>query len=401
MTGWAAWSTILLLTLPILSAGCFLGYDSRWGQQKLAQQHAAQRSTPKPLPTARAGDDRVARRVLRVRAYATPGYAASVVDWQKQLAELIEQANAILRPEFDAQLELADLATFPNPASEDKLAGLLQQLGALDPASDVDWVVGLAVAVPRFAASPDELGIAPLLGRHIVLRAMSDAHEYEVITRNFSELSEDERRKLYHVRKQHKLCVTFLHELAHTLGVPHELSAQSLMNPSYHVEASDFSDEAAQIIRASLANRASPASPVLDSALASRLDAWLRAPDSAWEPASRDAELQKLAQFLSTRASTARLTPSPSKPPATQSAPIPSTVQGLSPEEQQSFDTARADLGAGHAAQARELAAPLFEKHASIPALQSLRCDIAMAIGGDWETISAECPGQSPFGGSK
>jgi hypothetical protein len=391
MKGGSALARIAFLAALALSGGCFVGYDSRWAQQKQAQQHAAQRSTPKQLPSQTAGAPRVARRVLKLRAYATPGYTVSVVDWQKQLGALVERANAVFGPEFGAEFEVEELRTFPEPASEEKLDGLLQQLSALDPASDVDWVVGLAVASPRFAASADDLGIARLPGRHIVLRAMSDVHEYEAITRDFTKISEDERLKLYHVRKLHKLCTTFLHEIAHTLGVPHELSADSLMSPRYHVEASDFSDEAAQIIRASLASRVSPASPVLDAALASQLDASLRAPDSAWEPVSRDAVLAQLTQFSA---------PPLAKPPAESSASVVSTmpVPGLSPEEQRSFDAARAELSAGRAARARELGAKLFAKYSTVPEVQSLRCDTAMAIGGDWDAINAECPGLSPFG---
>jgi hypothetical protein len=388
--GWA----LVRSALPaasLLWVGCFVGYDSRWGQQKQAQQHAAQRSTPKQLSTDTWTAPRIAHRVLKVRAYATPGYTVSVVDWQKQFAQLVERANAVLGPEFDAELEVDELRTFPNPVSEEKLDGLLHQLSTLDTASDVDWVVGLAVASPHFAVSPDDLGIAELPGRHIVLRAMSDAHEYEAITRDFTELSEDARQKLYRVRKQHKLCTTLLHEIAHTLGVPHELSAVSLMNPRYHVEAGDFSDEAAQIIRASLASRASAASPVLDATLSSNLETWLRARDSDWEPVSRDAVLAELAPFSAPLALA----------PVQGSGPVVSATPGLSADEQRSFDAARAELGAGHAAHARQLAAPLFSKYTTLPAVQSLRCDTAMAIGGDWETISAECAGLSPFGAGK
>jgi len=280
------------------------------------------------------------------------------------------------------------------------LDDLLSQLSELDPASDVDWVVGLAVAAPRFAASPDDLGIARMPGRHVVLRAMSDAHEYEAITRDFTELSADDRRKLYHVRKQHKLCITFLHEIAHTLAVPHELSAESLMNPRYHVEAGDFSDEAAQIMRAALASRVSPESPLLSAALASQLDTWLRAADSAWEPLSRDTVLRQIAQFQGGPASAATITPTSPKPPQ-PAPPVLGTVEGLSPEQQRSFDAARAELSAGHAERARQLGAPLFAKYSTLPAVQSLRCDIGMAIGGDWTTISAECPGMSAFGDGK
>jgi hypothetical protein len=206
---------------------------------------------------------------------------------------------------------------------------------------------------------------------------MSDPEEYEAIERGFSELSEEERHKLYRVRKEHKLAVIFLHELAHSLGVPHELLASSLMNARYHVEANEFSEEAAGIMRASLARRVSPQSPVLDAALASTLAASLRAPDSDWEPKSRDSMLEVTAQLLGGRAAMTNATLAPQAPPPSQAlapnpSPVVTAIAGLSPEEQRSFATARAELNAGHAAQARQIAAALFAKHPALPAIQSL-----------------------------
>jgi len=398
-SGWRLTSVVVLVALPF-AAGCFVGYDSGWGQQKRAQQHAARRSTPAQLPRDSSGVLPGGRRVLKVRVYATAGYAASVLDWKKQFSALIGRVNAVFGAEFGARFELAELLAFPSPASEDKLEAPLQELVQLDPASDVDWVVGLVVATPRFAASADDLGVARLPGRHIVLRAMSDAHEYEAIERAFTELSEDERQKLYRVRKQHKLAITFLHEIAHTLGVPHELQAESIMNPRYHVEASDFSEEAAAIMRSSLASRVSPDSPVLDAALASKLDASLRAAGSQWEPTSRDALLLQTARFLSVPVAAAK-GPASSKTPAPSSVSSAPAIGGMNAQERVSFDMARAELNAGHAERAQRLGAPLFAKYSALPAVQSLRCDTAMAIGGDWETIRAECSGLSPFDANK
>jgi hypothetical protein len=301
--------------------------------------------------------------------------------------------------EFAAELQVTDTRTFPTQASGEKLDAPMQQLVDLDPASDVDWVVGLIAATPRFAVSADDLGIARMPGRYIVMRGMSDPQEYEAIERGFSELSDEERHKLYRVRKEHKLAVTFLHELAHTLGVPHELQATSLMNARYHVEANDFSDEAAEIMRAALASRVSPQSPVLDAALAAKLAASLSAVGSGWEPNSRDSVLQVTAQLLRqpVSAASAPLLPAPPTAAPNSSVVVPA-VTGLSAEEQQTFATARTELNAGHAARARQIAAPLFAKYPALPAIVSLRCDTAMAIGGDWDTISTQCPGLSPFG---
>jgi hypothetical protein len=87
--------------------------------------------------------------------------------------------------------------------------------------------------------------------------------------------------------------------------------------------------------------------------------------------------------------------------PAANPSPVVANVEELDPEEQRSFATARAELNAGNPAQAREIAAPLFAKYPALSAIQSLRCDTAMAVGGDWDIISVECPGQSPFGRNK
>ena len=156
------------------------------------------------------------------------------------------------------------------------------------------------------------------------MRAMSDAHEYEAIQTAFSELSEAQRLNLYRARKQHKLCTVFVHELAHTLGVPHELPAPSLMNPRYQLQASGLSDEASNIVRASLATRTQPSHVVLDAGLARTIHALLSAPNADWEPHSRDAVLARIAPAESSGAAPAATavpsatnaaTPAPSRTP--------------------------------------------------------------------------------------
>ena len=399
--GWVKCSGLVVLSLGLSS--CFF-YDSRWGQQKQAQKHEVARSTPARLRAQSVGNEaRVASGALRLRVYATPGYAATVLDWKKQFEGLLECANSVFVPDFGVAFEAVELKSFRPKSSEEKLDGLLHELSEEDAAQDVDWVIGLGTAVPRFAASADDLGLAPLLGDHLVMRAMSDPHEYEAIQSGFTELSENERLKLYQVRKRHKLCTVFLHEIAHTLGVPHELVASSLMNRRYQVEAQGFSDEAAEIMRASLRLRAAQPHVLLDAALTRDLSTWLSAPNADWEPSSRDALLGELRAHAPVARSAAAQGPTASSQaePAAAAVPARPAVEGLSADEQRSYERARAELDAGHAASAREIAAPLLAKHAGFPALASLRCDIAMAIGGDWDTISAECPGLSPFGAGK
>jgi len=378
-------------------SACF--YDSRWGQQKQAQQRQAARLAPQKLERQTTYSARQAQRVLSLRVYATATYQASVVDWEQQFQRQLECANTTLR-DFGVSLKVDALKTFRPRADEEKLDGLLQELSQLDDARGVDLVLGLAKPTPRFAASADDLGVAKMPGQHLVLRAMSDAQEYEAIQSALSELPEEKRQNVYRARKEHKLCTVLLHELAHTLGVPHERAATSLMNPRYHIEANGFSDESAGILRESLSARVPGQPMLLDATLVQRLRDLLQAPNADWEPKSRD----QLLSFLPTAhpAQTTRTpTPTPTtNQPAAPPTPVLTSVKagstGLDPDEQRTFERARSELSAGRAVDALSTAKPLLAAHPNLPAVQELHCNIAMAIG-DPAALDAACAGLSPF----
>lgn len=376
------------------------------------QKHEAARQAPRQLRAQSQGhsDARLAQRTLRLRIYATPAYSASVVNWHKQFETTLECANAVFTSEFGAKFEVAEFLSFRPQADEEQLNGLLDELLEKDTGQDVDWVIGLARPVPRFAASADDLGMARLLSNHFVMRAMSDQHEYEAIQSALSELGEDERHKLYNTRKQHKLCSVFLHEVAHTLGVPHEQTESSLMHARYHLKSYGYSDEAAQLVRGALSLRATRPNLFLDSDFAQTLGASLSAPAADWEAAGRDQILRELASFKSRNtavAGTGTRGTTSTAPPANTATAAPSggpaaaatTISGLTPDEQRTYDRARAELSAGHGLAARQIAAPLLASRATMPGIKTLRCEIAMSVGGDFEAISAECPGLSTFGG--
>ncbi|HYP99301.1 MAG TPA: matrixin family metalloprotease [Polyangiaceae bacterium] len=392
-------------------SGCFF-FDSRWGEQKAIQKHEAARLAPQQLQAQSRGHNaaRLAQRTLRLRVYATPTYSATVVNWQKQFEETLACANAVFTPEFGANFEVAKFVPFRPEANEEKLDGLLDELIAKDDARDVDWVVGLARAVPQFAASADDLGLARLLSNHFVMRAMSDRHEYEAIQSGLDELSDDARQKLYRERKQHKLCTVFLHEIAHTLGVPHERRDTSLMHARYSLKSNGYTEEAAQIVRGALSLRTDQPWQFLDAGFAQLLESSMSAANADWEPKSRAQVSSDLAAFRNSNvalagtgtrgATTTTAPPNAVTNPTVNTPPSPKpSIAGLSPDEQQSYDRARAELKAKHALAARELAAPLLAKRGNLPAVRELRCDIAMAVGGDWETIEADCAGLSMVGG--
>lgn len=335
--------------LGFVLPGCGL-YDAIWGNE-VAQKRVAEHRAPAALK--REGDAPArpaAIRTLRMRVYATPRYAVATLDWQRQFAGVVLDVNPTLRADFGVELEVVEHRTFADAGSEDSLPELLHGLALLDPGHDVDWVVALVTAVPGLAESPDEIGLAATPGKHLVLRAMSDPDEFDAIERGFPDLPRAEREKLHAARKRHKAAIVLLHELGHTLGIPHEKANDALMNPYYSHRASDFSAEAVRIGNAELARRLSTA-PV--------------SPRSA-SPTAAD-----------TRA-----------PPVESPVPV---VEGLSEDDSRTFHAAVARQQEHELDEARRLATPLFSRHENVYAVQKLRCDLATALGGSWESIKKEC----------
>ncbi|HYQ15088.1 MAG TPA: matrixin family metalloprotease, partial [Polyangiaceae bacterium] len=220
---------LLLLLGSAALDGCFF-YDSSWGAAKASQKRVVAQRTPSELRRERPPRTTES---LRIRAYATPHYAAALVDGEAQFRQALADANPTLASALSFQLELSEYRVWSNRVSDDRLDVLLHAIEQQDPARDVDWVVILASPRQMVATSADELGMAPLLGRHLAIRAMSDAAEFDVIERGFNELSDDEKRTLYDARKRHKAATVLLHELGHTLGMPHELDRHSMMSAVY------------------------------------------------------------------------------------------------------------------------------------------------------------------------
>jgi hypothetical protein len=400
-----------LAALMLLSA-CF--YDSQWGAAKRSQAAAMQRATPVELHGTPVGASdaeiaapRKALRTLKIRARATPRYAAEVLDWPKRLADMLDDATDVLAPTLGIRIELAATGEWTPRAAEDDLSALTGELAATDPAEDVDWVVGLVGSVPRFEESFHHLGMGLTPGKHLVMRAMNDAREYEAIERSFTEIDAGERHKLYRARRRHKTATVFLHELGHTLGLPHEISATTIMCPRYGSKVTGFSEAAAGLMRISLEHRLEPA---LQSELLfhQALLAEVQRSAASWVPEEREALLARLRDATSPPPRTSRdragrrhrelgtpnerpaaggggLTPQPE--PASAGDPLAS----LSTAERATFNQALVDVRAGRWQRAQEVAKPLFAAYPTVYDVQDLRCQIAMAAGGSFKQIEAEC----------
>jgi hypothetical protein len=386
------------VVLGLILPGCFIGYDSRWGQQKQAQQHFAAAETPKALEAAPRADNRPrAVRKMRLRLRATPAYVAQVVDWQRRFEETLATTNGVLEPTVGVRLEVASSEPW-NPAhGEDSIAQLLEALRQADPGDDVDWVVGLAGAVPRFEESFHELGIGQVPGKHLVVRSINHAAEYQAFEQGLNELSADDRAKLRQARLSHKASTVLLHELGHTLGALHEQDATSIMGPRYSKNVTHFDPATLDVMRLVLEHRAP--NGMLDEAGRRAVAERLQREPAPWIASEREQELERLlgprAHPSSTPAAASKTTsgaPSGPTPQGSTNTTAPAPV-GLSATEERAFTEARRKLEAGDARGALTLAQPLFSTHPSDPGVQTLRCDIAMRRGGSWGEIRQECAG--------
>jgi len=370
-------------------SSCF--YDSRWHEVRRAREAAANNAKPSALrATPEAGDGPAdspgrAARVLKLRAHATPRYAAEVVGWQERFKKLLDDANQILEPTLHVRLELAGADKFDPHAGEENLEAVVAELASLDPGEDVDWVAGLVGSVPRAEISFHELGVGRMPGKHLVMRAMNDAKEFDAIERNLSDIDEEERRKLYSIRKRHKTATVLLHELGHTLGVPHERDAKTIMHPRYNVKAEGFSESAAGLLRISLEHRLRKEAPG-DRALASSMLEHVERTAESWVPGERDELLRKLRAAVAMKAPASGAA-SKEEAPAISAA----EVAGLSEADRATYAKAVREQRAGRGSEAWDVAEPLFKKYPDVYAVQDLRCNLAMQLGGAIGNVQAHC----------
>lgn len=385
-----------------LTTSCF--YDSRWGESKRLQEAAAKRATPRALqPTG--GEEGAARlRVMRIHAYASPRYTAEVVDWRRQLEALIDDANRLLGPTLSIRLEVATAATWAERSDGQGLGDQLTELRSQDDGSGADWVVGLVGSVPRAEVSFHQLGLSNRPGKHIVMRAMSDATELDAIQKNLKELNDAARQELYTARKRHKVTTVFLHEIGHTLGVIHERDAAAILSPRYSSDAERFSPEATEWMRATLRDRLGTTTPG-EPALAETVLGLLARSPEVWVTSERDELLQQMqlamVQSPPPPAATAKSAPVP-LPSATapgtaadrhaESPPGGGQPAGIAAADAALFAQALADEKAGKQASAEKLARPLFTRYPDSYEVQDLRCRLAMSLHAeDWDKAQAEC----------
>jgi hypothetical protein len=358
-------------------------YDSTWGQSKRAQQHLAAAVTPGPIAAADdEGHGGRPRRVYKIRLRPSARYLSQTVDAERQLEQLVEDANGVLDAGLGLQLEVE--ATKPWALDSDEhLEAALAALNKEDDGSGVDVVVGLIGALPRPTESLHELGMAEVLGKHLVVRAASRLGEHDAVDRAMPSLDDDERDRVVRARRRHRAEAVFLHELGHVLGALHEADKTSLMHPAYDEHMNAFGSDAVILMRLALDE------PDRGAALRGQLDYLRNARTTAWIASERDAEIARLQEMTA-----------PAHAPVTAPAPTPG---GAAPDEEGPADLPRDDRArfnlalrqfkAGNVAGAYDAARPLFTAYPAVYAVQDLRCQLATVRWMEKEAMLKECAG--------
>jgi hypothetical protein len=358
----------------VLAPAC---YNSRWGEEKAAQQRNAAASAPAVLraadlghddepaaPSERAASKRVQR--LRVRAFVTRNFSAQVVDAPRHLRDLLDDVNRVTERDLGAHFELVETRPW-ELVNDDDIEKAFEALRGTDSGDGVDWVAGFVGSLPRASRSFHEVGRGTLVGKHVVVRAPSSAERHDSIEKSFDELPEEQRRDLEKRLRRHRAAAIFLHELGHTLGSVHETSSQSVMFPEYNAKMSAFGQSANDVMRVALAKHGA-GKTVIASEVAAAL---AHAPDGAFVAAERDSLVAQLESIVAASV----------RPAARAVAQPPEIVVPETPElvgaDRERFAAAYRASSRGDAAAAWTTAKPLFDAYPGSMSVQDLRCQAA------------------------
>ena len=342
-----------------------------WKLPVTRERESAGRLAPRGLDLTPAAAWAGEPRPIRLRIYADQDYRGLMMRWQPKVRAQIDRLNAVVGPVFGVRFEIESFRDWDRSHVGQPFEPILKDLEALDPAREVDWVLGLTTPMRGVATSIHQIGGARLLGRHLLLRGMDDEQEFRALEDAFKLLSPDERQRLYAERKAHKEAVVFLHEWGHSVGLLHDDDRALIMNPSYDERQRTFSDfdkeVLALVIERRLARRSEPYPESADL-----LSLYEKAPADE----GSDQERAQVLALLRWRAAGGKepaagppVSQSPaSQPPASRPpgslghpAPPPAAVE-LSPADAEAYDRAVAAAQAGHPEEAWRLLSPVMAR---------------------------------------
>lgn len=315
-------------------------------------------------------------RIARIRVVADEDFRAQHVRWKQEVQEQIDDANQLLVPAIGVRLEVAAMEPWAVRTASRGLDDLLGELETHDPGDDVTWVVGMVSSLSIVSAGFDQLGVARPLGRHLLLRGFADQQERKEFEKGLPTLSAAEREWLYEARRQHKLTALFVHELAHTLGAPHESDAAWVMNPTYTIGMATLSDQSRKLMSITLDGwLAQPHEPAAITAgrVLSFVD---QNPWGGWSDDDTDQLRGVLQQLIAM--------------PAAQ--PGDRAELGVPPAAFQQFQTAQTYAQRGKFAEALAELDALIAAYPSAPELRAAVCEVTLAKdGAEAATAIAAC----------
>lgn len=233
-------------------------------------------------------------RTARLRVYATRPYQAQNLRWREAFSEDIDLVNQYLIPAFGLRLEIVEFKSWAYDGDVGSLGAMIEALEHTDPARDVDWVIGLASALSSTTDSFHQLGIAHVLGRHMIIRGFEDLDT----ERELQEVDEPARSRLREARRQHRQATVFLHEWAHTLGAMHVGQVDSILMPGYSRKITGFGTQIQALIQTMLPVRLAPPKERSLAAEATALRRYIEAlPENRWDVQERTQLLEILAEY--------------------------------------------------------------------------------------------------------
>jgi hypothetical protein len=356
-----------------------------WKSPVTREREAAGQIAPQGLDVTPAVPPNGEPRTIRLRVYADSDYRGVVIRWQARLRGQLARINAVAGPVFNVHFEIETLRSWDRSHVGMAFDPILKELEALDPAREVDLVLGLVTPARGVATSLHQLGEAFTPGRHIVLRGMDDEQEALAIDRDYHLVPEDERQRLYSDRRGHKEVVLFLHEWGHTAGLLHEEDRSMIMNPTYDHRQSAFGPFDKQVLAL-----------VIDKRLAFPAEAFperaelLKLFETAPPEIGSHKERAQLLAFL-------RSMPGGHL----QADPTRSSGSGLSKTDVDAFNSAVAAAKSEHPDEAWRIFAPLLQRLRESKAGADdwmHAAQLASAIGA--LTAAAEAIGHVPRGGA-
>lgn len=226
-----------------------------FGEGKTAKQ--AQHDTMNEFAPARLATEEHWRGEItdrKIRVWADNQYRAQNIHWQATLEESLELTNAVITALYGVRL-VPEYMVWERDAPGATLTDGITALQERDPGDDVFAVIGLTSSLPLVSATFDELGLAMLGGRHLMLRGYADLEERKLYANAFPDLRPEEREMALDHLRHHKTAVVLLHELGHVLGVAHETDIASIMNAMYSNHAASFSAQARDVMLRSVDER--------------------------------------------------------------------------------------------------------------------------------------------------